>query len=75
MRTFRSIVLDILGWLAIIICFLSALFQFSVSLSDSSQVIYVLIATAISSFILAMILWTLAQILRNQALIIENTKR
>lgn len=75
MHTFRSIVLDILGWLAIIICFLSALFQFSASLSDSSQVNYVLIATAISSFILAMILWALAQILRNQALIIENTKR
>lgn len=75
MHTFRSIVLDILGWLAIIISFLSTLFQISASLSDSSQVIYVLIATAISSFILAMILWALAQILRNQALIIENTKR
>ena len=75
MHTIRSIVLDILGWLAIIISFLSTLFQISASLSDSSQVIYVLIATAISSFILAMILWALAQILRNQALIIENTKR
>jgi hypothetical protein len=75
MRTFHSNVLDILGWFAIAISFLSGLFQVSAIMSSYPSILFELVFTSIGFFVIALIMWSLARILRNQALIIEQTKK
>jgi hypothetical protein len=75
MRTFLSDVLVTVGWFAIVISFLSGLFQVSAMMSNYPSILFELVFTSIGFFVIALILWSLARILRNQALIIEQTKK
>lgn len=71
MRTFRSNVLDALGWIFMVITFFCIILQISQNLSDSPAIVYQLIFTGIFSFLVAMFLWAHAKTLRNQSLIIH----